>query len=120
MLVGAGGMVGAVMRYQLSKWISAQWAVSWPLATLVINVSGSFLLGLFTRSLAGWFPTYHTALTLLLGVGMCGAYTTFSTFSYEFVVLVREQRYRAAVTYLLASFLLGLAAAGIGLFGIGR
>lgn len=115
--VGTGGIVGALLRYQLSKWIGERWVVSFPLATLLINVSGSFLLGLFTRRIGIWFPAHANALMLLLGVGLCGAYTTFSTFSYEFVILFREGRYRAAWLYASASFVLGFPAAAIGMYG---
>lgn len=118
MLVGAGGIIGALMRYELSRLISGRMTVAFPIATLFINVSGAFLLGLFTRSMAAWLPQVHTFVMLLLGVGMCGAYTTFSTFSYELVILTRERRYSAAATYAAASFLFGLAAAGIGLYGL--
>lgn len=118
LLVGAGGVVGALLRYQLSRWVSGRWFVSFPIATLVINITGAFLLGLFTRSLSLWLPEYHNALMLILGVGLCGAYTTFSTFSYELIILMREHRYTAAAVYLTATFLLGLAAAGVGLYGI--
>jgi len=115
--VGLGGSLGALLRYQISKWVGERWLVSFPVATLFINVSGAFLLGWFTRSLGNWWPTLGSLPMLLLGVGMCGAYTTFSTFSYELVMLVRESRYKAAIWYALLSFVLGLTATAIGLFG---
>ncbi|OFW79037.1 MAG: hypothetical protein A2201_09700 [Alicyclobacillus sp. RIFOXYA1_FULL_53_8] len=115
--VGLGGSLGALLRFQISKWVGQRWLVSFPVATLFINVSGAFLLGWFTRSLGTWWPNLGSLPMLLLGVGMCGAYTTFSTFSYELVMLIRESRYQAAIWYLLLSFVLGLTAAAIGLFG---
>lgn len=117
LLVGAGGVVGALLRYQLTRWISERWMVSFPFATLLINVSGSYLLGLFTRELGVWWPAFSTSAMLFLGTGLCGAYTTFSTLSYEFTMLAREQRLWAAATYALLTALLGFAAAGLGLFG---
>ncbi|WP_029420869.1 fluoride efflux transporter CrcB [Alicyclobacillus macrosporangiidus] len=113
--VGIGGVAGALLRYQLSKWIGQRWLVSFPFATLLINVSGSFLLGVITRQASVWFPTHEQAVVLLLGTGMCGAYTTFSTFSYEFTMLMREGRTQDALVYLAASGVLGLAAAFAGL-----
>ncbi|WDM03054.1 fluoride efflux transporter CrcB [Alicyclobacillus cycloheptanicus] len=117
MLVGTGGILGALFRYQLSKWIGERLIVSFPVATLFINVTGSFLLGLFTRSLAGWLPQFGPSPMLLFGVGLCGAYTTFSTFSYEFIILLRERRYAAALLYLASSFVFCIAAGGLGLYG---
>ncbi|WP_067930952.1 fluoride efflux transporter CrcB [Alicyclobacillus kakegawensis] len=117
--VGIGGVVGALLRYQLSRWVSERLVVSFPLATLVINVSGSFLLGWLTRCLGVWLPSglAPTAM-LLLGTGLCGAYTTFSTFCYESVILLRERRLQAAAVYILTSLFVGLAASAVGLFGL--
>lgn len=116
--VGIGGSIGALLRYQISKWVGERLVVSFPLATLFINVTGAFLLGWFTRSLGIWFPEFKSVPMLVLGTGLCGAYTTFSTFSYELVMLLREGRFKAAIYYGLLSFTLGIAAAGVGLFGL--
>jgi CrcB protein len=117
--VGVGGIIGALFRYLLSRWIGERLVVSFPLATLLINVSGSFLLGLFTRELGIWLPpSVAPTAMLLLGTGLCGAYTTFSTFSHEAVILLREGRTSAAVAYVLGSGLFGLAAAALGLYGL--
>jgi CrcB protein len=118
LLVGGGGIVGALLRYSLSKWIGERFLVSFPLATLVINVTGSFLLGWFTRTLGVWFPHLQPSAMLLLGTGFCGAYTTFSTFTYECTMLLREGRYRTAMTYVCLSIALGLPAAAMGLYGL--
>jgi CrcB protein len=117
-LVGSGGVIGALVRYALSKWIGERLVVSFPFATLFINVSGSFLLGLFTRGLGNWLPHAEPHAMLFLGAGFCGAYTTFSTFTYEFTMLVREGRFSTAIMYYLASAVLGFAAAAVGLFGL--
>ncbi|MBX5436655.1 MAG: fluoride efflux transporter CrcB [Alicyclobacillaceae bacterium] len=116
--VGVGGVVGALMRYQLSRWISERLVVSFPLATLFINVTGSFLLGWFTVCVGRWFPHFGLQAALLLGTGVCGAYTTFSTFSYEAVILLREGRRAAAFAYVACTFTFGLAAAAVGLYGL--
>ncbi|MCL6548429.1 MAG: fluoride efflux transporter CrcB [Alicyclobacillus sp.] len=118
--VGLGGIAGALLRYQLSKWIGERWVVSFPVATLFINVSGSFLLGLFTVSLGRWFPGFGFEAALLLGTGLCGAYTTFSTFSYETIILLREGRVTAALVYVACTFVFGFAAAAVGLYGLAR
>lgn len=115
--VGTGGILGAILRYQLSKWIGERFVVSFPLATLLINVTGSFALGLFTRYLAVWFPHFQQESALFLGIGLCGAYTTFSTFSYEFIILFREGRLKTAALYVGCSCIFGFLVTAIGLFG---
>ncbi|MCL6636307.1 MAG: fluoride efflux transporter CrcB [Alicyclobacillus sp.] len=116
--VGLGGVLGALLRYQISQWMSRVTRGPLPLATLVINVTGSFLLGLLTRHAGLWFADRANAAMLLLGTGLCGAYTTFSTFSYEALMLLRERRLATAAVYIAGSAVFGLAAAGIGLHGI--
>jgi fluoride exporter len=118
--VGIGGILGAILRYQLSRWIGERFVVSFPLATLLINVTGSLALGMFTHRLAFWFPQFLHQAPLLLGVGFCGAYTTFSTFSYEFTILFREGRFKTAGLYISCSYVFGFLAAAIGLYGLGR
>lgn len=116
--VGIGGAVGALLRFQLTKWIGERFAVSFPLATLLINVSGSFMLGLLARTGSTWFPQHASQVVALLGVGLCGAYTTFSTFNYELTILLRERRITTALTYLAVSLLGGFAASAVGLYGL--
>ena len=107
-LLTVGGALGTNARYWLSVWIHDQrWTEQFPLATLVINISGSLLLGLFV-------VPFHTRLPvwwLLLGVGFCGGYTTFSTFAWETVVLIHEkQQTGLAVLNIIASVLLSCGA----------
>lgn len=86
-LLTVGGALGTNARYWFGRWIaSLHWTEHFPLATFAINVTGSLLLGLslvpFRDRLPGWY--------LLLGVGFCGGYTTFSTFALETVELIRK------------------------------
>ncbi|XGI83230.1 fluoride efflux transporter CrcB [Halorutilales archaeon Cl-col2-1] len=74
LLVGVGGAIGAVTRYSVSRVVSMR---EFPLSTLVVNTVGSFVLALVTFSDAG------SQLTLLVGTGACGSFTTFSSFSFE-------------------------------------
>lgn len=117
LLVGTGGVIGALLRYLITKWISEKSSTSFPYATVIINVTGSFLLGLFTRTVGIWFPDAAMPIMLFLGTGVCGAYTTYSTFSYECVVLWRERRTKAALMYVLCTMVFGFAAAAAGLYG---
>ncbi|MFB5190008.1 fluoride efflux transporter CrcB [Alicyclobacillus fastidiosus] len=118
LLVGIGGIIGALLRFQVTRVVNSRFDVSFPYATLLINVTGSFLLGWFTRDLNAYFPALGSAPMLLLGVGVCGAYTTFSTFSYEAVTLFREGREFTALLYVVASCLFGFAACAVGLYGL--
>jgi CrcB protein len=80
--VGCGGFAGAIARYGLALLVARFWSSPLPLATFLINVSGSFILGLFSTWAAervGVDPVWR----LLIGTGFIGAYTTFSTFEYE-------------------------------------
>jgi fluoride exporter len=119
LLVMLGGAVGAYARYALGGWITARTGAVFPWATLIINLSGSFLLGLFV----GVRDSDHIALspgwTLLIAIGFLGAYTTFSTFSVETIHLVSLRSFMLAGANVLASVALSLIAAGIGL-ALGR
>ncbi|GLV14173.1 chromosome condensation protein CcrB [Alicyclobacillus hesperidum] len=116
--VGIGGVVGALLRYQVSRAINARTSSPFPWATLAINLSGSWLLGWLTSHLHKLVPTLHNVPMLVLGVGLCGAYTTFSTFSYEAVSLFRARQEILSLTYVALSCLGGLALSAMGLYGL--
>jgi fluoride exporter len=107
------GAVGAPARYLLDDAISSRTQGVFPWGTLVINVSGSFLLGLLTG--LALFHGFPATPKLILGTGFCGAYTTFSTFTYETVRLAEEGAVNEAVRNALASLVLGAAGAAAGL-----
>ncbi|GLC89174.1 fluoride efflux transporter CrcB [Lysinibacillus piscis] len=103
-LVGIGGIFGALTRYLISKQLHS----AYPWATLLINSTGSFALGLlFALQPAAW-------LWQLLGIGFLGAYTTFSTFGFETVQLIEQQKGRQACLYISSSVLIGLLSALLG------
>jgi fluoride exporter len=107
------GAVGAPARYLVDEAISSRALGVFPWGTLVINVSGSFLLGLLTG--LALFHGFPATPRVILGTGFCGAYTTFSTFTYETVRLVEEGAVNQAVRSALASLVLGAGAAAAGL-----
>ena len=107
-LVAVGGAVGASARYALVRLLPARF----PWAILAANVAGSFLLGALLSAAS-------REAMLLLGVGFCGALTTFSTFALDTAVLTREGRPRAAAVNVAASVAAALAALAIGL-ALGR
>lgn len=116
LLVAAGGFVGAPSRYLLDRAVSQRVDSDLPWGTFLVNVSGSFALGLLTGlSLGGHLPS---AAAALLATGFCGAYTTFSTFTFETVRLLQDGRILHAAGNAAASLAVGLAAAAAG-FAIG-
>ncbi len=111
--VAGAGALGAPARLLLDQWVNARTEDRFPYGTMAVNVSGSLVLGLVT-GLALYQGLGHLPQTAI-GTGFCGAYTTFSTFSYETVQLVEEGTPAAAVRNVAGSLVLGLLAAGAGL-----
>lgn len=110
--IGAMGALGACARYYISYYYSTKNTTDFPKATLLVNVLGSLILGclisLYERTiLAQW-------IWLLLGVGFCGAFTTFSTFSYEWVIYLQQKQYIRAISYIVVSVIVAIAAAYVG------
>lgn len=108
-IIGIGGFIGAITRYALATWIGQQWGRSFPLGTFVINVSGSFLIGLLMTLLAEKFMV-NPQWRLLLVVGFLGAYTTFSTFEFETGGLLKDGEIVLATLNVVLSVFLGFVA----------
>lgn len=110
-LVFLGAGLGANARYWLGRHVAASPA-GFPWATLLINVSGSLLLGLLAGGLLG--RPVPVVWKLLFGVGVLGGYTTFSTFSVETLEMIQQRQFGSAAGYVLLSVLGGLLAATLG------
>ena len=110
--VAVGGAVGSVARY-LATLAFAPVNTAFPFATLVVNVVGALLIGVFARLFGG--PDADPVLRLALTTGLCGGFTTFSAMSAETVTLVQQGRAGRAAVYVLVSLLLGFAATAAGL-----
>jgi fluoride exporter len=111
--IALAGSIGAVARYRTDAAVVRYAPSGLPVATLAINVSGSFVLGLITG-----FALYHglpNTPRLILGTGFCGGYTTFSTFAYEVVRLTDERQYREALAVLALSLVVPVLAAALGM-----
>jgi CrcB protein len=108
-LVAIAGAAGALTRYQVMLRVGVR---SFPWATLAINLAGSFLLGLVLK--IGLDRGWPETTVLPLGMGFLGAFTTFSTFSAETHVLLRDGRASTAAIYVAASVLGGVLAAAAG------
>jgi CrcB protein len=112
-LVGLAGAVGAPLRYVVDTVVTERIQGAFPLGTLVVNGSGSFALGLLS-GLAIYAGLPGTP-KLILGTGLVGAYTTFSTFSYETLALIDEGEVRLAARNVAVSVVVATAAAAAGL-----
>jgi CrcB protein len=110
LLVALGAAVGAPLRYLVDRAIQGRHDSLFPWGTFAVNVAGSFLLGLLAAA------TLHTSAPVmaLLGTGLCGALTTYSTFGYETVRLLQERARLIAVLNVVLSVVAGLGAAVAG------
>ena len=103
-LVGLGGVVGALGRYTVATLVESE---AFPLSTFLVNVVGSFLLGLVL------FAELGESIQLFVGVGVCGAFTTFSTFSVDTIGLIEEGELRTAIVYAVGNITISVAAIGV-------
>lgn len=111
-MVVVGGAIGAPLRYLVDLLVQSRHDSVFPWGTFLVNVSGSFVLGVVAAGAGsvaapGW-------LLSLVGVGVCGAFTTFSTFGFETVRLFEEGSWLTAAANSLGSLVVGLAAVAAG------
>ena len=113
-LVGCGGFIGSVARYWCQQVAIKHLPLSYPFGTFFVNILGSFLIGVIygLSEKGGWLtPEWR----IFLATGFCGGFTTFSTFSFESLTLMREGNYLNMGLYIALSVILGLAAVFLGL-----
>lgn len=108
--IAIGGAVGTLARFGISAWM-APVALRFPFSTLLINIVGSFLIGWLSGE---WSPVKDLTIRAALTIGFCGGFTTFSTFSIETVRMLHVGEVRRAATYVLASIVLTISAAALG------
>lgn len=111
--VGAGGLVGAPARFIVDQVVSSRATGVFPWGTYIINATGAFILGLITG--LALYQGLGPAPSALIGTGFCGAFTTFSTFSWETVRLIEEDAPSAAVWNIAGSLAVGLLVAAAGM-----
>lgn len=110
LLVGLGGFFGSIFRYLTYILVDRNINISWPLATLSVNILGSLILG-FIYGFLIKSSIENQEIRLLFAVGFCGSFTTFSTFAYENLQLLQQKDIIGIVFYIGASVVLGLLAA---------
>jgi CrcB protein len=113
LIVLAGSGLGGLVRYLAGTWIMLRYGGRFPLGTLLVNISGSFFIGLAAILLTERL-NLHVNWRLFLVVGVLGGYTTFSSFEYESLQLVRDGARWMGILYVAGSVFLGYAAVWLG------
>jgi CrcB protein len=113
--ISIGAVLGANLRYWVGDWAAQRFGSSFPYGTLLINLSGSFLLGLIVSMSMENF-IIDPRLRLLLTIGFLGSYTTFSTYAYESIALISQGQWGLGLFNLLGSSLLGVLFAVLGIW----
>jgi CrcB protein len=116
--VALGSAIGGVSRYLIGGLVQRMLDTGFPAGTLLVNISGSFLLGAIVRYALDT-PSLTPEIRAFLTIGFCGGYTTFSTFSYEAVALLKDGEWSRAGVYITASVLLSLMGTFLG-FALAR
>jgi fluoride exporter len=120
LLIMLGGAIGSYLRYWISKWIGAQpWGQAFPYGTVIVNVSGCFILGVVAVIILERLPPDHEDWYLLLGTGFCGGFTTFSTFEWETYKLVRDGSWTLALGNVFGSVIAGFVGVLLAVFLVG-
>jgi CrcB protein len=114
LIIGVGGFLGSISRYLVQGWMIRLFASPFPIGTFLVNIIGSFLIGIIYAA-AEKTGLLSTEWRFFLATGFCGGFTTFSTFSYEIVTMLRGGMTGYAMLYVLGSVVLGVLAT---LFGI--
>lgn len=111
--VGLGGAVGTILRYLISIYLSKSYSGEFPLATFFINITGCILIGLFI-GLAERYQFINADMRLFLVTGLCGGYTTFSTFSSENLQLIQNNNFIVLFSYIFFSLFIGIIGVWLG------
>lgn len=114
-LVGFGGFFGAIARYLIARGSAGLLGVTFPYGTFIINVSGSFLLGVLATWVGERLVPGSDQIRLFFAIGFLGAYTTFSTFEFETQALFEDGSWLLALTNIFGSLFLGLVAVRAGI-----
>jgi CrcB protein len=115
LLVAVGGAIGSVLRYGTGVFVGTLWRNSFPLGTLLINIVGSLVMGLFVGLMARLLPTWQSDARLFFAVGVLGGFTTFSSFSLDAISMIERGDVLLATLYVVLSVAIAVPALYIGL-----
>ncbi len=116
LLVGLGGFVGSVLRYLASGWVPLLFkSTELPLGTMFVNIVGSLLIG-FLGGFSDHIQVFSPNFRLLVFVGLLGGFTTFSTFGYETISLIRNEQFLLAFANVSIQLFVGFSAVVIGYY----
>ncbi len=113
LLVGLGGFFGSISRFATAQFMQRFFQTTFPVGTLTVNIVGSLVIGILF-GLSEYFTWLSPSMRMFLAVGFCGGFTTFSSFAYENISLLRDAQYFSFILYLGVSILAGLLAAWLG------
>ena len=114
LIIGIGGFIGAILRYIISGFFYDVYGDKFPYGTLAVNLIGCFALGFFITIAEGKF-IISPQMRSFAAIGLLGAFTTFSTFSFETLVLIQDELYMSAILNVLISVIVGLIAVWAGM-----
>jgi fluoride exporter len=114
LVLGLGGFIGTTMRYGVQYYFSKYLQVSFPLGTFIVNITGCLIIGVL-YGITSKYVSISLEWRLFLITGLCGGYTTFSTFAYENIAMLQQGNYIGFATYSISSFVLCLLAVFAGL-----
>lgn len=112
-LVGIGGLLGAISRFVTTRWLTTACPFPSHIATVIINTAGSLFLGLLVARATGSGQAVHWHI--FLTVGFCGSFTTFSSWILDISSLARQASLQATISHVIASLILGVAAFALGM-----
>src|SRR3569623_471953 len=118
LLVAVGGALGSVARYGSGVLVGKAWASSFPLATMLINITGSLAMGLFIGYITRTTPAWQADARLFVAIGIFGGFTTFSSFSLDAIAMLERGELGLALLYVIGSVVVGIAALYGGLLGV--
>jgi fluoride exporter len=116
-LVGSGGFIGSVLRYLVQYYMEKSLMSTFPWGTLIANVAGSFIMGI-VFALADRGNLLNAEWRIFLTVGICGGFTTFSAFSYNNFMMLKEQIYGSLLLNIGGSLVIGIFAVYLGIIFI--
>jgi fluoride exporter len=114
LIIGLGGFIGAILRYSISGWVHKVVSSTFPYGTLAVNILGSFILGFFLILAEERF-SFSPLWRSFIAIGMMGALTTFSTFSYETFMMLQDNLYGQALLNIGVNVVVTLGAVWAGM-----